>query len=1248
MKKTISLDTQLYKQNDYSKESILKEEQDFEKHFNSNNNYNLSKATQLEIGTKIESEHKDTFKFIKDYRKKHGEYPPEEMVYKQIAKDHLSEFKDYYTRLIAMEKQAEQEMSKAKKDLTKLVKKVIINSKGQQQTVYALPEGAKTEWLNKFMQFFNFKDSAQANRKLEADYKANSLDKKGVTWQQWKDHVSEYFNNKDKWDRFFNKSTEQKKETAKKEEQKAKKSDKKPKTAVYKLSLMKFIAGMYGKAPEKKEEEKFILSNFEKMSIEELEKQISPSMIEHSKTSIKNYIDFKNGNIQEAINSLKQQYNNNDFSIDVAGGKLLIYQIKLLEKQQENNFETMPENVVETEPEPVKEETKESVVETIKDKFERWKTGDLIGVEGQKFNMTKTMMGKGGPKTFFNEIIIEKISNGFLSYVDSILGREGFSGGFSEKGFISDLNNGSLIPVGLEKKIETDNGSKIETVKNYTPEQRKEVNNDAKEMAREGFFNEKPAEILNVGKDVWGAARHNYDTYNRMNVDVNSMEKDGTAHAYVTKKNLFGDYGLANKDERVKSGETEFKVLASFVMREYLEKIPPDDPESRTTYMNFCRAISRLDQETQNASIFYFGMAELFAQMFPVEAQKKATPDQGISVLDMIPQERKGKKPEDIIGLPLTALFYSLNQQANLSRQAYYSMDKKERKSFDAMTAVLLSETGKTNKSYNDIETMIFGATKLSGIKMKKGDNIVFAENLKDRVYTIRIDFASDADKAKHDALNRESNLINQDSNFAYLSNKEKEKKLPELNKKYGTIFTIEKAYELTRHIENLAREKASEAATYRIRTRIYPEEKGQIIKVGKNDIEIAFKFPDGKIRGFRIKPEEIKPENVESVSRETKKKQTRKLDLAMESKVIRVGGKSYAGASVPDMQKKLSDDFQFKAVQYGNSMPDTERQYHTQWTLESMSDLAEILNLPIEQITARGKLGVAFGARGSGFQMPGAVAHYESNSKMINLTRANGYGSLAHEWGHFMDNILSPDMHGYITVNPKFIEKEVNSSNIKVGSIYEHNVRKGKKYITERYYYDGKDPKYPFAKLNSGQFEPDDKNERTTFYKFREGQSIKVKEPDNLPFMDKAAEIARISQQSLQSQTSKAIEESPDEINKAILKEMILNDVYLNDRVECFARAFEAYISDKLVSMKRKNTYLASSFKTSEKDGKLIYPQDEFRTNINRLFDEFFDEIRKGNEMKKAIDNLLKQNKNVYIKKKNPLTGKIEYRKIK
>jgi len=1070
-------------------------------------------------------------------------------------------------------------MQKAK-ELSKLIKKQIIDKTGKSTTVYVKPEGSKTEWLNKFISFFGFSNAGQANQRIEQDYKKLELDKKGVTWSDWKSHVSEYFSNKDKWDRFFSGKSSEKKATEKKEDAKAKKAEKKPVKQTFKLSLMKVVAGLYGKAPEKKKEE----------PVKAVEKPIE----------------------------------------------------KPIEKPVENNFDTMPETVAEPEPEPVKEEPVKSGEETLQGKFDRWKTGDLTGVEGHKFNMTKTMMGKGGPKTFFNEIIIEKISNGFMSYVDAVGGRESFSGGISEKGFINDLKNGSMIPVGLEKTIDTGNGSKIEAVKAYTPEQRKEVNADAKEAAREGYFNERPAEILNVGKDVWGAARHNYDTYQQMNADVNQMEKEGTAQAYVTKKNLFGDYGLANKDERVGKGETEYKVLASFVMREYLSKMPPNNPTDRAMYMDFCRAISRLDQNTTDAKTFYFGMAETFAQMFPIEAQKPATPGQGISVLDMIPQNRKGKKPEDIIGPVLTALFYSLNQQANQSRNIYYGMDKKERKQMDVMSAALLAEIGKTNKTYNELEVMIFGETKLSGIKMKKGDAVVFAENLADHVYAIRIDYASDEDKLKHDALIKEINNIGADGHFLYLSNKEKEKKLPELNKKYGTNFTMDKSWEVTKYIDELVREKSVEAAKYRIRTKIFPEEKGQIIKVGKSDIEVAFKFPNGTIKGFRMKPSELKPENVESISKDIKRKETLILNLAVEKKVIRKGGKDFSGLSITELQNKLTEDFKFKAIQYGNSVPDDERQYHTQWTLESMSDLEDITGIPLEQLTARGKLGIAFGARGK--PIPGigagALAHYEPTTKMINITRANGYGSLAHEWAHFADNILSPDMNDYITIQPKAIVKEVNSSNIKIGSIYEHETRKGKKTITERYYYDGKDPEWPFAKLNNGQSEPDSKSMHSNFYKFKNGQSLKVLEPDNLPFMEIASKIARLSQQSLHDQANK--------IDDGINKKHILEDPYLNDRKECFARAFEIYIADKLKEKGRVNTYLVSHRKTFEQDGASIYPQGTFRTEINKMFDEFFIEINKNQEMKKAIDKLLKQNKNVYIKKLNPITQKPEYRKVK
>ena len=54
---------------------------------------------QLKQGMKIESEHKATYNFIKNYFKKHKRVPPFEVVTKHIAKDHLKERKDYYKLL---------------------------------------------------------------------------------------------------------------------------------------------------------------------------------------------------------------------------------------------------------------------------------------------------------------------------------------------------------------------------------------------------------------------------------------------------------------------------------------------------------------------------------------------------------------------------------------------------------------------------------------------------------------------------------------------------------------------------------------------------------------------------------------------------------------------------------------------------------------------------------------------------------------------------------------------------------------------------------------------------------------------------------------------------------------------------------------------------------------------------------------------------------------------------------------------
>lgn len=67
-----------------------------------NENY----STQLEMGIKVESEHKNIYDMLKTYLTKHKVKMPfsEEEFFKYIAKAHLSELPDYYSRLEKMEK----------------------------------------------------------------------------------------------------------------------------------------------------------------------------------------------------------------------------------------------------------------------------------------------------------------------------------------------------------------------------------------------------------------------------------------------------------------------------------------------------------------------------------------------------------------------------------------------------------------------------------------------------------------------------------------------------------------------------------------------------------------------------------------------------------------------------------------------------------------------------------------------------------------------------------------------------------------------------------------------------------------------------------------------------------------------------------------------------------------------------------------------------------------------------------------
>ncbi len=120
--------------------------------------------------------------------------------------------------------------------------------------------------------------------------------------------------------------------------------------------------------------------------------------------------------------------------------------------------------------------------------------------------------------------------------------------------------------------------------------------------------------------------------------------------------------------------------------------------------------------------------------------------------------------------------------------------------------------------------------------------------------------------------------------------------------------------------------------------------------------------------------------------------------------KAERKGGRVIDANTVQSGTKFMMNDIGLRGLQYGNSVTDDERKHHLQKSAEALADLADMTGLPDRAISLDKSLGLAIGARGKG----NALAHYEPMSKVINLTRNGGVGSLAHEWGHALDNYLA------------------------------------------------------------------------------------------------------------------------------------------------------------------------------------------------------------------------------------------------
>lgn len=103
---------------------------------------------------------------------------------------------------------------------------------------------------------------------------------------------------------------------------------------------------------------------------------------------------------------------------------------------------------------------------------------------------------------------------------------------------------------------------------------------------------------------------------------------------------------------------------------------------------------------------------------------------------------------------------------------------------------------------------------------------------------------------------------------------------------------------------------------------------------------------------------------------------------------------------------------------EFGNYTSSKDRVGSINMAYDGFEDLYKALGISHRDISLGGELAIAFGARGRG----SAMAHYEPDRNVINMTKKRGAGSLAHEWAHAMDAYLGKKLglYGYMSENVK------------------------------------------------------------------------------------------------------------------------------------------------------------------------------------------------------------------------------------
>ena len=294
----------------------------------------------------------------------------------------------------------------------------------------------------------------------------------------------------------------------------------------------------------------------------------------------------------------------------------------------------------------------------------------------------------------------------------------------------------------------------------------------------------------------------------------------------------------------------------------------------------------------------------------------------------------------------------------------------------------------------------------------------------------------------------------------------------------------------------------------------------------------------------------------------------------------------------VPDIGD-VSAEFGLSGIEFGKYVGRSDGEIVGHALMAALTDLKSILGDWIKTLFREGNLSVALGARGSGQGM----AHYEPSLRVINMTKTRGDGSLAHEVGHYIDHMLA---NRSIAGESRFLSDRVTMT-----ASYQDPIAHAMKEVMSAIV------SYPYTMKIEGKvngnfwYRPRWMNEHgyskdatlTECFKavlaacpkeFAAGR-YQVDRYQRL-----AHSIARMSEQDFE------IEMELDRESEYLQYAKKIASPYWHRKWELFARAFEAYIEDRLASESRTSEYLVYGTRHGKH-----YPQNEERTRINQAIEK-------------------------------------------